>query len=496
MTRQELAEEIRALGLASGDVVILHSSLGSIGDVDGGAGTVVDGFLDVLGEEGTLVVPTFGAWWDEVYDPRTTPAALGAVTEAVVANPKAVRSLHPMASVAAIGDRAAEIVRDHEKAATAHAEGTPYTRIAELGGYVVLLGVDQDRNTTLHTAEALCRLPYLSTRSKKYLDTDGNEHEGTWDYFPGPHRDFIGMDKPLRERGVVKLGKVGRAVVRIMRSRDLIDAAVEMIEADPAACLCDNPSCDDCVRQRAAITASRLAGEPFRLVASSGAAGGSADEVAANLRATGVSAVELDSVGGRAVASMRKADLEDLAATLGKAGIAVASVACVPLRVKMKKALAACETLGARRIVLPLEPAREKEIAAAAECGVEVLLRNSAVKGERASEMLAAYPEEVGLSFDPAGFLAGGEKPFSKSLKIKGRRRMRQLVLADATRDGRSTPLARGSCEIRELLSILRCRSFEGDMVLGRPGRETPEGQAPGGFRALAASFMTMLGSL
>jgi len=503
MTKSELASQIRALGLGGGDTVVLHSSLGSIGEVDGGAETVVDAFLDVLGEKGTLVVPTFGGGGGggggDVFDPATTPAGLGAITEAVRMHPDAARSLHPMASVAAVGARAAELVRDHEKAPTAHAEGTPYTRIAELGGYVLLLGVDQDRNTTLHTAEALCKLPYLSTRTKKYLDPAGAEHEGTWDFFPGPHRDFIGMDRALREGGVVKLGKVGAAVARLMKSRELIDAAARMIEADPAACLCDNPSCDDCVKQRAAFTAPlpaprplraadahTLAAEGFRLVASSSLAGGDAEEFIAGLAASGVAAVELD------LAAIDDDDLKALASKLSAAGVAVASLACVPLTVTIDRALAACKTLGAEKLVLPLEDGLEDALAAAAAGGargVKVLLRNGAVKGERAAELLSGCVEscgDVGLSFDPSGFVLGGEKPFSESLKMKGRRRLRQLVVTDVTADGAAVALGRGRCEIKELISILRCRSYDGDMLLGPPGE----------LKAAADGFARMVGGL
>ena len=123
---------------------MLHSSLASIGHVDGGAGGLVEAFLEVLGPEGVLAAPTFGGG-EEVFDAAKSPSGLGAVTTAVMKHPSAARSRHPMASVAAFGGRAEEIVRDHEQAPSSHAEGTPYTRIAELGGYVVLLGVDQDQ---------------------------------------------------------------------------------------------------------------------------------------------------------------------------------------------------------------------------------------------------------------------------------------------------------------------------------------------------------------
>ena len=148
MNRTDIAGSLRQLGLKTGDIVLLHGSLASIGQVDGGAEVVVEAFLEVLGEAGTLVAP--------VFEP-----GLGLIAEAIERHPRAVRSLHPLACVAAIGKDAEALCRDHWQAETAHTHQTPYLRIAERGGYVCLLGVDQDRNTTLHTAETLLRLPDL-----------------------------------------------------------------------------------------------------------------------------------------------------------------------------------------------------------------------------------------------------------------------------------------------------------------------------------------------
>ena len=128
VTQSDITRGLEGLGLGRGDAVLVHSSLSSFGHVEGGAETVVRAFLQVLGETGTLLVPTFGDF--------------GAITDAVKSRADAVHSIHPKASVAAIGARAEELCRDHWKAETAHGEGTPYRRLAESGGYVCLVGVD------------------------------------------------------------------------------------------------------------------------------------------------------------------------------------------------------------------------------------------------------------------------------------------------------------------------------------------------------------------
>jgi len=62
MNRQDIANALRDMGLKNGDTVMLHSSMLSIGNVDGGADAVVDAFLDTVGPQGTLMVPVFGPW--------------------------------------------------------------------------------------------------------------------------------------------------------------------------------------------------------------------------------------------------------------------------------------------------------------------------------------------------------------------------------------------------------------------------------------------------
>ena len=88
--------------------------------MEGGADAVIDAFLAVLGDSSTLVVPTFGN--------------LGIIPDLLRERPNAASSIHPKASVAAIGSRAEEICHDHWKADMAHTENTPYTRLADLGG--------------------------------------------------------------------------------------------------------------------------------------------------------------------------------------------------------------------------------------------------------------------------------------------------------------------------------------------------------------------------
>lgn len=454
MDKLEIAKELSGMGLKSGDIVLLHSSLVSLGQVEGGPEAVVEAFMSVLGPEGTLAVPAFGA--------------LGIIAEVVKHHPQVVFSDAPVGTVAAIGAKAEEICRGHWQADTAHGHGTPYMRIAEMNGYICLLGVDQDRNTTLHTVEALAELPYLSDTTHTFK-VDGKEITKTWKYYPGPHRNFIGVDKLLGDAGLMKIARIGNAQVRLMPAQEVIELLVSFAEEDPALFLCDNPSCADCVRQRAAIFADQMEQESFTLTASSQLAGRYIPEMIENLRRCGVKNIELDYVQGRACAQMSVDALKRAVDELTAAGITVTGLRVPAVPASPEKLVSLVTECGIKRVILPMAyaGAAAKALNAA---GIAVSFANICQSALLVKEEMTKFREEMpaGLTFNPANFAIAGEMPFLQSYKI-GRciKFIEQLDIVDGKWDGEITRLAKGNAEIRELISILKCSNFSGYFCLG-----------------------------
>ena len=124
---------------------------------------------------------------------------------------------------------------------------------------------------------------------------------------------------------------------------------------------------------------------------------------------------------------------------------------------------------------------------------MEVSFFNVAISSEVASQLLLGMQAE-GLkprfTFSGVGFARAGEEPFLKSYKRKLRRFVDQLDVADATFEGDATPLAEGNCEIKEMISILRCAGFDGWFTLtgGRQGGED--------LRQTCTRFMGLLDSM
>lgn len=116
-TKQDLKNMIIEMGIEPTDTVFIHSSMKAIGEVLGGADTVVDAFMEYL-KDGLLILPTH-TWRSmsevhNVYDPIKEPSCVGILTNLFMKREGVVRSLHPTHSVAAYGEDSIEYIKGEE----------------------------------------------------------------------------------------------------------------------------------------------------------------------------------------------------------------------------------------------------------------------------------------------------------------------------------------------------------------------------------------------
>ncbi len=246
-TRQSLARDLRALGLETGMTALIHSSLSSLGWVCGGTVAVVQALQDVVTTDGTLVMPSQSpdysdpAGWssppvqDEwvpviraampAFDPHTTPSRhMGQIAEHFRTLPGVVRSAHPTTSFSAWGRHADYLISDHQLE-YALGETSPLRRIYDLGGQVLLLGVDYNRNTSFHLAE------YRVGGAKEY-ETGApvlENGERVWRRYRNIefHDEvFNEIGRDLEASGRVRIGTVGSATARLFPQPAAVDFAV------------------------------------------------------------------------------------------------------------------------------------------------------------------------------------------------------------------------------------------------------------------------------
>ncbi|MEO6907330.1 MAG: AAC(3) family N-acetyltransferase, partial [Abditibacteriaceae bacterium] len=245
ITKQTLLEELRSLGLAEGDHVMMHSSLSSFGNLEGGADTLLDAVLEIVGDEGTLLLPTLT--YDgsitlflrktQEMDLRTARSFMGRVTETARLRSDFVRSIHPTHPVVAKGKRAADLMGEHHLGDSAVGEKSPYAKLSQIGnGKVLLIGVDHNKNTLIHAAEEYYT-PYIFNGeifNVKTTATDGEIYDvAVKGYCIGTHRNFQAVQPYLEKAGFVQQRTIGNSVVSLVQAKGLMETLQRLLTDDP-----------------------------------------------------------------------------------------------------------------------------------------------------------------------------------------------------------------------------------------------------------------------
>ncbi len=468
VTKQDIINGLKKLGLKAGDNVIVHSALTSFGRVEGGADALIDALLELLTEAGTLLMPCFGS---QPLDIENTPTSLGTVPETFRKRKGVLRSRHPLSSVAAYGKRAEYYVKDHEKNECPYTEGSPYVKLADDDGYILLLGVDQDRNTTLHSVEALAKAPYMTPKKGKWIDENGQIQEKEYKYCAGPHRNFIGVDPLLREKGICKTTKIGNCLVRLMKSKEVFDLLVPMVRENPFLFLSDSKDYWAGVWQKGLVRKVKLQEHNINLIAQTSAFGSNIEEVFWFATLAGTNKLEIDTIDDRDIALFDDEELESLKQTLDKRDFHAEIIRCNSDSAgSFEKYINAAQKLGAHSIVLPLVGTIDtiaEKAKLASQSGLSVYVENIALGSADVCTYLEKLDKSISLAFNPAEFAKVGELPFLKSFRTRTiKKRIGYVLLSDIDRNDQPKLPSRGKAELNEIISILHAASFDGPIVI------------------------------
>jgi aminoglycoside N3'-acetyltransferase len=252
-TTLQVIDQLRALGVAEGGVLLVHTSFRAIRPIEGGPLGLIAALREALGPKGTLVMPSWTGSDEEPFDAATTPASsdLGVVADTFWRFPGVVRSEHCFA-LAAIGPEAQRIVSG-PLPLPPHVPESPVGRVRDLDGKVLLIGVDHDADTMIHVAELLANVPY---RVPKHVTVLKDGRPTRIEYLENDHccQRFNLANEWLRARGLQSEGRVGHARARLARARDIVDVVVEQLRRDPLVFLhAPDAGCAECDEARRSV---------------------------------------------------------------------------------------------------------------------------------------------------------------------------------------------------------------------------------------------------
>ena len=245
-----LAKALKELGIECGDTVFLHSSLKSLGYVDGGPETVIKAFLSVLGNSGTLAVPTFhNFFWDspdQVWDRQNTPSKMGIISETLRKMPEAFHSPHAPHPIAAVGRLAEDLTERYNF--SDFSDDSAFARMIELNAAIVMLGVSFDRCTLFHLFEEKYQVPYRQWQefSGTVIDNGVEEFKSFpfyMNFIPGVENNFSKCEHDMHEAGEIAYAYAGKAKIMMARAQNIADFISPKIQNDPFY-LASNESCE------------------------------------------------------------------------------------------------------------------------------------------------------------------------------------------------------------------------------------------------------------
>ena len=261
ITKSRLVADLKRLGVALGDTLMLHASVKAIGWIVGGPDVVIQALLEVLGKKGTLMM--YVGWedspwgaphkfaelpeeWRRAYleefppfDSATSRAnrKWSILTEYLRTWPGAYRSNNPEASCVAVGAKARWLTENHPLQ-YGYGPGSPFAKLCEANGKVLLLGAPFGSITLLHYAEHLAKVPnklvirykvpILQGGKKVWFDVE--EFDTCGNVLPNATEYFEAIPRAYLASGRGRSGKVGEAQSHLFDAAEFVNFAVQWIE--------------------------------------------------------------------------------------------------------------------------------------------------------------------------------------------------------------------------------------------------------------------------
>lgn len=254
ITKDHLVKDMRNLGVKEGDLLNVKASLKSIGHIEGGATTLINSLMEVVGDTGTVVTDSFVNAYPfhllskdkKIISDRNTPSYAGALANAIINYPGSFRSTHPIQKFSAVGKDAKELINNH----TPESYAFDVLRVLiENGGKNLKLGTDEKVYGVGTTHVAIGKLKLKQKRRSvgiNYYDKFGEIKTFKLNWAGGGH-GFNNYIPKYREAGaILHEGYVGYAPSKITDMKMTFDVEIDELRKDPKTQLCSAKECVNC----------------------------------------------------------------------------------------------------------------------------------------------------------------------------------------------------------------------------------------------------------
>jgi aminoglycoside N3'-acetyltransferase len=250
--KTQLVEHLRNIGISNGCLLHLKVSLKSIGAIEGGANTLIDALLEVVGQAGTIVANGFISSYNlplskshaKIISTQLSPSYAGALANAMIAYPSMERSHHPIQKFVAIGAQAKELMEAHSSESGAY---DVLDVLIDKGALNLTIGDKLNIGGTAHVSLIKSGLKKtIKPMGVNYKDDVGNINLFKVNWVGGCNKGFIKFNDHYKAAGIVLEGKIGYAPAFLTRMSNTLKIESEIINRDPSFFFCDDPTCKDC----------------------------------------------------------------------------------------------------------------------------------------------------------------------------------------------------------------------------------------------------------
>ncbi|MBQ8409859.1 MAG: AAC(3) family N-acetyltransferase [Clostridia bacterium] len=173
-TKKDIWDQLEKMNAPKNSVVLMHSSLRAVGEVENGGQGLLDAMVEYFTLEGGLLCIPTHTWGyigkkDKItLDLTANESNLGALSRIAAADPRAIRSESPTHSMAVFGPRehTLSFVKDESGMISPTSPDSCYGKLFKEGGHVLLVGVVHNRNTYLHSVDEMLGVPDRLSKDK------------------------------------------------------------------------------------------------------------------------------------------------------------------------------------------------------------------------------------------------------------------------------------------------------------------------------------------